>query len=129
VRVHPVQQALLRPHSPLEKTPHKAGVISVAGSIAVIAFFEMATEGRGAADLDGSHYAQLRERKRVSFPVGSAISSKDVGHFQSGPRHPLLPGLLLRFVSQSVEWALGGRNDMRRYSDVARRGFDAAMTQ
>ena len=57
----------------------------MAGYIAVIALFDMATEGRRAADLDGAHDAQLLIRKRVSFPVSGAMLSNNVGHFESGP--------------------------------------------
>ena len=79
-----------------------AGVVSVASSVAAVAFFEMAAEDCGTAGFDGPHDAQLRKGKRVSFPVSSAVLSKNVGHFESGPWHPgyfrgfcfgLLPGL------------------------------------
>jgi hypothetical protein len=50
-----LQHALLTPHSPLEKTPHKARVVGVARVSAVAALFDVATEGCGAADLDGAH--------------------------------------------------------------------------
>jgi hypothetical protein len=64
-----------------------AGVVGVARKIAAVAFFEMAAEGRRAADLDGAHDAQLFVRKRVSFPVILAMQSENVGHFESGPGH------------------------------------------
>lgn len=90
-----------------------AGVISVASSVAAIAFFEMATESRGAADLDGSHNAQLLKGKLVSFPVGRALLPENVGHFESGPQHPgLFPELLFRLTPQPVERADGGGDDV-----------------
>jgi hypothetical protein len=51
----------------------------------VAALFDVATERRRAADLDGAHDTQLFVRKLVSFPVLPAMLSKDVGHFESGP--------------------------------------------
>jgi hypothetical protein len=36
-----------------------AGVVSVSGGVAAVAFFEVATERRRTADLDGPHDAQL----------------------------------------------------------------------
>jgi hypothetical protein len=65
-----------------------AGVVSVLDSFAVVAFFGMATEDCRAANLDGSHDAQLLEGKLVGIPVSRAVLSKDVGHFKSGPWHP-----------------------------------------
>ena len=37
-----------------------AGVVGVAGCVAVVAFFEVAAERRRTADLDGPHDAQLQ---------------------------------------------------------------------
>jgi hypothetical protein len=73
----------------------------------VVALFEVATEdclttgeaakvylsgdkvGTGlrqsSTNLDGTHDTQLLQGKRVSFPVGRALFSKNVGHFESGP--------------------------------------------
>ena len=51
----------------------------------VVAFFEVATEGRGTADLDRAHHTQLLYGKRMSLAIGAAVLSKDVGHFESGP--------------------------------------------
>jgi hypothetical protein len=67
----------------------------------VAAFFDVAAEGRRAANLDGAHDAQLLIRKLVSFPVIRAMPPKNVGHFESGPWHPaLFPRLLFRFHAQ-----------------------------
>ena len=107
-----------------------AGVISVAGSIAVIAFFEMATEGRGAADLDGAQDTLLFQWKLVSFPICVAVLSKNIGHFKSGPGHPeLFPGLRFLVAHQSIERTGRTGNHMRRYLGIARRGFDTAMAE
>jgi hypothetical protein len=87
-----------------------ARVVSVAFFSAVVAFFEVATEGRlttgrdaqvylsgdkvgtglrqSSAYLDGPHDTQLLQRKLMSFPVSSSVRSKNIGHFESGPRHP-----------------------------------------
>jgi len=90
VRVHSVQQALLRPHSPLEKTPHKAGVVSDAGESALAAFFDMAAESGGAADFDGAHDAQLLKRQFMRRPEGFTVLSKNAGQLESGPAHVYL---------------------------------------
>ena len=44
-----------------------AGVVGVACKIAAVAFFDVATEGCRAADLNGAHDAQLMQRRDVSF--------------------------------------------------------------
>ena len=54
-----VQHALFPSDSPLEKTPHNAGVISVALMAALIALLEMTTQSSSATDLDGCHNAVL----------------------------------------------------------------------
>jgi hypothetical protein len=64
-----------------------ARVVRVAFFSAVVALFEMATEGRSAANLDGPHNTQLLQGKPVSFPAGGAVHSENVGHFESGPWH------------------------------------------
>ena len=42
----------------------------------LVAFFDMATEDRRAANLDGAHDAQLLERKLVGFPVSEPCCRK-----------------------------------------------------
>jgi hypothetical protein len=59
-----VQHALLPSESPLEKTPHKTGIVSVALMAAVVALFQMAAENSGPADRDRSHDTALRHRHR-----------------------------------------------------------------
>jgi hypothetical protein len=58
-----VQHALLPSHSPLEKTPHNAGVVSVALMAAVVTLLEMAAENGSSANLDRGHDTALRHRK------------------------------------------------------------------
>jgi hypothetical protein len=53
----------------------------------VAALFDVAAQGRGAADLDGAHHAQLIERQGMRLPVARAVFSKNVSQLQSGPRH------------------------------------------
>jgi hypothetical protein len=59
-----VQHALLPSDSPLEKTPHNAGVIRVALMAAMVTLFQMAAENSTPADLDRSHDTALRHRHR-----------------------------------------------------------------
>jgi hypothetical protein len=86
----------------LGAVPVAAGVIGVASCRTVVAFFEVATEGRGTADLDGAQDTQLLYGERMSLSVGAAVLSKDVGHFKSGPGHPdYFRGLGFRLASAS----------------------------
>jgi hypothetical protein len=75
------------PHSPLEKTPHKAGVVSVTSCVAVVAFFEVATERRGTARLDGVHQTELMEGQAMLLAVPGAVGVEDAGHLEGGPGH------------------------------------------
>jgi hypothetical protein len=80
-----------------------ARVVSVAFFSAVVALFEVATEGCGAADLDGSHNTELLQGKPMTFPVNGSVLSKNVGHFESGPRHPeSISGALASFGPTSA---------------------------
>ena len=58
------QHALLASDSPLEKTPHKAGVIRVALMAAVVTLLQVTAENSSPADLDRSHDTALRYRHR-----------------------------------------------------------------
>jgi hypothetical protein len=55
---NPVEKAnpawMLRPNSPLENTPHKAGIISVAFVSALVTSFQVTPQGGGAAPFDGT---------------------------------------------------------------------------
>src|ERR1035438_921161 len=107
-----------------------AGVVGVAFFSAVVALFEMATEGRSATNLDGSHDAQLLQRKPVGFPISSAVRSKNIGHFESGPRHPeLFPGLLSGLDPERVERAGCGRDHVVRNHRVTCGSVDSGVAQ
>ena len=79
-----VQHALFPSDSPLEKTPHKAGIISVALMAAVVTLLEMATENSSPADLDRGHGAALRdgERSAIFMTIGFAVAAKHIRHFK-----------------------------------------------
>ena len=76
-------------HSPLEKTPHNAGVISVALMAAVVALLQMAAENGSPADLDRSHDTALRHRHRSAMLLtkGFAVAAKHIRHLKLGAIH------------------------------------------
>ncbi len=82
-----LQHALLTPHSPLEKTPHKAGVVGVPRVWAVAALFDMTAERSRAAGLDGAHDFMMCQRQGMCRTVSCAVLPKNVGHFKSGLWH------------------------------------------
>jgi hypothetical protein len=84
-----VQHALLPSHSPLEKTPHKTRVVSVALMAAVVTLLEMTTQNSSAADLDRGHDTALRYRKRSAMllTIGFAVAAKHIRHFKLGAIH------------------------------------------
>jgi hypothetical protein len=75
------------PHSPLEKTPHKAGVIGASFFGAVTALLPVAPERRGTARLDGVHQTELMEGQAMLFAVPGAVGVEDAGHLEGGPGH------------------------------------------
>jgi hypothetical protein len=83
------QHALLPSDSPLEKTPHKAGVVSVAPMAAVVTLLEMASQDSSPADLDRGHGAALRrgERSAVLLTIGFAVAAKHIRHLKLGAIH------------------------------------------
>ena len=87
------QRALLPSNSPLEKTPHKARIISVALMAAVVTLLKMAAENGSSANLDRGHDTALRYRKRSAMllTIGCAVAAEHVRHFESRPIH--FPGL------------------------------------
>ena len=102
-----VQHALLPSDSPLEKTPHKAGVISVALMTAVVTLLQMAAENSSPADLDRGHGAALRrgERSAVFLTIGLAIAAKNIRHFKLGAIHvPELKVLWWSGLGLSGNW-------------------------
>jgi hypothetical protein len=69
-------------NSPLDRTSHKARVVGDALVSAGVALFDMAAEGRGAAQLDRAHRAPLRttESTGVALPVLRPTAAEDVRH-------------------------------------------------
>ena len=63
-----------------------AGVVGYALVLALIALFQVAAEGGGPAQFDGTHDAALGrgERSRMLFTIGFAITTQHVGDFQPG---------------------------------------------
>ena len=78
------------PNSPLENTPHKAGVEGgteiVAATGAAIA---MPAERSGTAPLDGPHDFPLRpgDAGAAAREEASAVGTENIGHLQGGPVH------------------------------------------
>ena len=64
-----------------------AGVIGDAGEGAAVALFDMAAEGRGAADLDGSQDTEMRDGRGLPQAVGGAMAPEDVGEFDGRAWH------------------------------------------
>ena len=85
----PAQRQSWLPHSPLEKTPHNAGVESVALMPAMVTLLEMAAQNSSPADLDRGHGAALRHRERSAMllTIGCAVAPEYVRHFESRPIH------------------------------------------
>jgi len=83
------QRALLPSNSPLEKTPHKTRIISVALMAAVVTLFEMAAENSGPTDLYRGHDTALRYRKRSAMllTIGFAVAAKHIRYFKLGAIH------------------------------------------
>jgi len=103
----PAQRQSWLPHPPLEKTPHKTGVISVALVAAVITLLEMAAENSSPADLNRGHGAALRrgERSAVFLTIGLAIAAKNIRHFKLWAIHvPELKVLWWSGLGLSGNW-------------------------
>jgi len=111
-----------RPHSPLEKTPHNAGVERVALMPAMVTLLEMAAQNSSPADLDRGHDTALRRRKRsaVLLTIGFAVAAKHIRHLKLGAIHVPELGVL--------SWSglgLGG-NWLREQIEGADSGADFA---
>jgi hypothetical protein len=110
-----VQHALLPSHSPLEKTPHNAGVESVALMAAMVTLLEMAAQHSSPADLDRGHDTALRRRKRsaVLLTIAFAVAAKHIRHLKLGAIHvPELEvlwwsrrGFSGNWLREQIEWA------------------------
>ena len=84
-----VQHALSPSHSPLEKTPHKTRVVSVALMAAVVTLLQMAAESSSPTDLDRSHDTALRHRHRsaVLLTIICAVAAENIRYFQARAIH------------------------------------------
>ena len=88
---NPVEKAnpasIPRPNSPLENTPHKAGVVGVAFVAALVALLEMAAERRGAAAFDGTQHTLLPHGQRFGMRSAKlvAMGAHNIGDFQCRP--------------------------------------------
>ena len=82
-----LQCALLPPHSPLEKTPHNAGVICVSLVAALVTLFQMTAERRSATQFDRAQNPLLPrgQRSRMRLAKLVAVGAHDVGDFQGRP--------------------------------------------
>jgi hypothetical protein len=135
----PAASSVVESHSPFEITLHKARVVADADVVALVALFDVAAQGRGAAGLNGPHQFELMQRQRVSLAVRGAVLSKNVGQLQSGPGHARSgfrrSGLRFalrrgnRLTIQAVQRADGGGHHLRRYSRIAGRGVDLAVAE
>ena len=83
------QRALLPSHSPLEKTPHKTRVVSVALMSALITLLQVTAENSSPADLDRSHDTALRLRHRsaVLQTIICAVAAENIRYFQARAIH------------------------------------------
>jgi hypothetical protein len=98
--------------------------------LAMAAFFDVATESRRPADLDGSHQPQLFFGQCVSLAISPAVTSKDVSQFQDWPGHgALLFGPWFSRLHQRVQRTGRAGHDVRRYLSVSRGRVDAAVTE
>src|ERR1700730_2245571 len=134
-----VQHALSPSHSPLEKTPHKTGVISVALMAGVVTLLEMAAENSSPADLNRGHGAALGrgERSAVLLTIGFAVAAKHIRQLKLWAIHvPELEvlwwsglGLRSNRLREQIEWAGGGAHLGSGDAQIAGRGSQTAMTQ
>ena len=88
---------LLEPAGARQRTtframPIAAGIVADEVFAAMAALIDMAAERGGPADLDGAHHPQGRTRESMGAPVGLAMLSKNVGHFQGGAGHGYTAG-------------------------------------
>jgi hypothetical protein len=89
---HHLLRFLLYPAFPrqalaLGTIPVAAGAIDDARVLAVVAPFDGAAQGCGAAVLDGPHQTPLMPGQGMRVPVGGAVLSKDVGQLQAWRGH------------------------------------------
>ena len=99
-----LQHALLTPHSPLEKTPHKTRVIRDGLMLAAGTAIHMASERGRAAARDGSQHTKMLPAKPgpVLFNKAFARRANDVCH---------LNGWLLHFLCSFLDLFTWSRLD------------------
>jgi hypothetical protein len=115
-----------------------AGAKDDARVLAVVAPFDGAAQGCGAAVFDGPQ-TPLMQRQGMRLPVCGAVLSKDVGQLQAWRGHtgPLRRdlGFGFRFAAEAlsglqlIQRTLGLANELRRDGHVAGGGVDAAVAQ
>src|SRR5208283_4007576 len=77
-------------HSPLEKTPHNAGVVGDTGEISATgAYIEMAAPCGSTTTGNGPEHLDLRPGQRcaIAFPKPTACDADDVGHLPGWLSH------------------------------------------
>ena len=83
----PVQPAGALERAALGTVAIAAGVVAVAFPLAVVAFFDVATEGGGTAEFNVFHQAKLIVRQVILLPVGRPVGAKNVSQLQRWPDH------------------------------------------
>ena len=102
---NPVEKAnpasIPRPNSPLEKTPHKAGVIGDGLMPALGALVAMAAQGSGAAARDGVQHFDMRpvQPAPAPFEEAGAAGANNVSHLEGWLVHLLARFTLPRTVA------------------------------
>src|SRR5579872_2826938 len=94
---NPVEKAntawIPRANSPLENTPHKAGVVRDDLMAAANALVAMSAERGSAATFDGPKHFELcpRQRTAIAFDEPASCPADDVGHLPGRPCHSFSP--------------------------------------
>jgi hypothetical protein len=63
--------------------PITAGVIGRALIATGVTLLDVASQGRGAAALDGLHDFEMGDRQRMIAAIGLAMGAKDIGQFNA----------------------------------------------
>src|ERR1022692_2042589 len=93
-----------------------AAIVGVAFIAALVAAFEMATEGRGTAHLDSRHDAPLRhgQRRAMLLSISFSVAAEHVRHFQLRTFH----GLNAQKWPEGVRWGATETGCGRRSSGL-----------
>jgi hypothetical protein len=104
-----VQHALLTLHSPLENTPHKAGVIGDYLVRAMIALLNVAAQRNSPANTDVAEGFPLLWGDGVSPALQKLLSmlTEDIGHLEPMLVHLLLPSPSVVRISRSSRLSRG----------------------